>query len=325
MAFTDSSLVTIEADGKLRQWDIATTTPTPAQGRPLALSSDTRTLATSAVPISVTTPGDIRIRIWRGSRTTEIKGPRDSGYKVALSPDGRLMAGLGRAGTLILWDLATGTSTTAPADLRGLPSTLTFSPDGKHLAAGAANTDPMVWQVSPALKRVTGWETQPTAKAEGIIAFAPNGTLLADARNDGTVLLWNLTGAHEPRILRGHQDGLTGLAFSPTGRHLAAAAADGAIRVWNTEGKADPTVLRGPANPVRKLTFSPDGSWLLTNEPTGALHLWRPTGGEPVDLTGWGATGSIAAFTPDGKQIIRGLSPQLVGPTGLRQALTPVS
>ncbi|MGH3243845.1 MAG: helix-turn-helix domain-containing protein [Spirillospora sp.] len=323
VAFTDTSMVSVQADGTLRQWDVTTSEPAPAQGRPLALSSDTKTVVTSAAPTSVIAPRDIRLRVWRGSDVTEIKGPRDSAYQIALSPDGRRMAGLGRSGTLTLWDLSTGASTTAPAGLRGLPSMLTFSPDGKRLAAGATNTDPQVWEISPGLKRLTGWETQPTAKAGGTVAFNADGTLLADARDDGTVLIWNLTGRHEPKVMRGNRDDLTGLAFGPDGRRLAAAATDGAIRVWDTRGEAaEPTVLRGPVNRVRKVRFSPDGAWLLTNEPTGNLRLWRPPGGDPVELTGWGATGGLAAFTPDGKRIVRGLSPQLVGFTGLGPSLT---
>ncbi|MEU5875919.1 helix-turn-helix domain-containing protein [Spirillospora sp. NPDC047279] len=319
------SLVGIDADGTLRRWDITSAEPTSARGSLLAVSADGGTTATTTDAMSITVPRSVVVQIRRPSEPTEVRGPSDAAYKVALSPDGRRMAGLGQAGTLTLWDLTTGTATSAPAGLRGLPSNLAFSSDGSRLAAGAAATEPRVWQVSAdnRLTPVTGWAAPPTGKADGTVALSPDGTLLADARNDDTVVVWDLTGRSEPRIMRGHQDDITDLAFSPDGRRLAGAAADGAIRLWDPRGKGDPTTfLRGAEDSVRKLRFSPDGGWLLTNEPTGHMRLWRTTGGEPVELSGWGATGGVTAFSGDGRQITRGFSPQITGPTGLRDALT---
>ncbi|MGW4959882.1 nSTAND1 domain-containing NTPase [Nonomuraea sp. NPDC004186] len=318
-AFTPDgkSLVSVDADGSLRTWDITAGDPTPSEGRPLALSADTSTVAVSAGPDSLLSPRDVRIKIWRGTTPAEVGGPRDAGYLVALSPDGRRMAGIGRAGTLSLWDLtAAGAPVTTPAPFRGLPAGLVFSADGKRIVAGAFDTEPQVWQISPSggLTALTGWQARPTGRADGDVALSPDGMKLADARDDHTVVVWDLTGKSEPKILRGHVEDITGLAFSPDGLRLAAAAADGAIRLWDTGGRGEPAaVLQGAENTVRKVRFSPDGTWLVTNEPAGHLRLWRATGGgEPLELTGWGATGGLAAFSPDGTRIVRGLSPQII-------------
>ncbi|GAA2405452.1 hypothetical protein GCM10010191_11650 [Actinomadura vinacea] len=318
------TLISVDANGTLRQWDVAVGEHAPVNGRLLALGSDGATLATAASTMPLTRPQDVHVRIWQGSRRLDVRGPKDAAYRIALSPDGRRMAGLGRAGTLSLWNLATGTRTTAPAALRGLPVDLAFSRDGKRLAAGAHSTEPQVWQVSPsgALTRVTGWEHRPTGDADGDVALSPDGTRLADARDDGTVVIWDLTGRSEPRILRGHRGDITAVTFDPAGRRLAAAASDGTIRLWNTTGGEPTAVLRGAASTVRKVRFSPDGGWLLTDEPDGRLRLWRPSGGEPVDLTGWGQTGGLATFTADGTRIVRGLSPRILPVIGTSRTLT---
>ncbi|WP_397351833.1 nSTAND1 domain-containing NTPase [Nonomuraea gerenzanensis] len=317
-AFTPDgkSLVSVDVDGSLRTWDVTAGDPAPSRGRPLALSADTSTVAVSAGATSLLTPGDVRIKTWRGATQAEVSGPRDAGYLVALSPDGRRMAGVGRAGTLSLWDLTTaGPPVTTPAPLRGIPISLVFSADGKRIVAGAHGTEPQAWQVSPSggLTALTGWQTPPTGRADGDVALSSDGTRLADARDDHTVVVWDLTGESEPKILRGHAEDITGLAFSPDGLRLAAAAADGAIRLWDLDGRGEPAgVLYGAENTVRRVHFSPDGTWLVTNEPAGHLRLWRAAGGgEPLELTGWGASGGLVAFSPDGTRIVRGLSPQI--------------
>jgi WD40 repeat protein len=318
------SLLSVDEDGALRQWDVTAGDPAPSEGRLLAMSADTSTLAVSA--------GVDSLKVWKtagGTTPAEVRKPQDPRHVVALSQDGRRLAGVGGAGTLSLWDLSTGGApATTPAIFRGPPAGLVFNADGTRLAAGAYSTEPQVWQISSTggLTPLTGWQSPPTGRADGDVALSPDGKLLADARDDHTIVVWDLTGKSEPKTLRGHVDDITGLAFSPDGRRLAAAAEDGAIRMWDTNGQGEPvTVLRGDKSTVRKMRFSPDGTWLATNEPAGHLRLWRSTGGgEPLDLTGWGATGSLAAFSPDGKRIIRGLSPQVFLGTGLGRRLVRV-
>ncbi|WP_192809912.1 nSTAND1 domain-containing NTPase [Actinomadura rudentiformis] len=333
------SLITIDANGSLRQWDVSAGTPAlrgfPVDGVPKAVSADGRTVA--SVPVradSLIHARDITIQVWDttdGRSSLSIKGPHDAAYRIALSPDGRRMAGIGSAGTLSLWDLTRGgTPITVPAAFRGNPESVVFSADGKRLAVGGFAMEPRVWQLSPAggLTRLQGWELEPTGRADGQVALSPDGTRLADVRNDRTIVVWDLTRRSKPEILRGHREDITALAYSPDGRKLAAAARDGAIRLWNSEGSGEPTaVLRGAANPVRKVGFSADGTWLTTSEPEGNLRLWPATGaGDPLELNGWGATGGLVTFGPDGRRLVRAfLRPLFSGRpqlgTGLRTDL----
>src|SRR5205807_770650 len=77
------------------------------------------------------------------------------------------------------------------------------------------------------------------------LAFDPEGTRLALAGMDGTVLVREVTGAERWRASR-HTDAVTSLAFSPDGRRLASAGWDGTVRLWDARTGKELHLLRGP-------------------------------------------------------------------------------
>ena len=67
--------------------------------------------------------------------------------------------------------------------------------------------------------------------------FSPSGSLLATARWEGTVHLWDVAAGRERRVLQGHKDELCSLAFSPDGTRLASGSRDHTILIWDVPEK----------------------------------------------------------------------------------------
>lgn len=68
-------------------------------------------------------------------------------YSVAFSPDGRTLAGCGPDGTILLWDISTGTLRhTLYGYWRGSVDSIAFSPDGQTLASGGHNRNVHLWE-----------------------------------------------------------------------------------------------------------------------------------------------------------------------------------
>jgi WD40 repeat protein len=147
-----------------------------------------------------------------------------------------------------------------------------------------------------------------------MVAFSPDGKLLASSGNDNLVRIWDPQTGREVRRLEGHTHFVNTVTFAPDGKTLASGSADGTIRLWETAtGKELGLIGQRPANGarimgsmVRVVVFSPDGKTLVSEGTDGVLHVWDvATAKEIRRLPGDKSNGtSNVAFLPDGKSLV---------------------
>ena len=66
------------------------------------------------------------------------------------------------------------------------------------------------------------------------MAFSPDGSTLASASNDKTVMLWDaVTGQVVRATLTGHANSVHPVVFSPDGQRIASTSIDMTIKVWD--------------------------------------------------------------------------------------------
>jgi len=141
------------------------------------------------------------IRIWEVDkrRAARLPGRRIWATSLAFSPDGKLLASAA-FGSVRLWDAKTRRYITTLASRGGAfvwrrrgdrdswgMTAVTFSPDGKLLAAPGNDNAIRVWDVGgrKELARLRGHR-----RTVSSVAFSPDGSRLASASTDGTVRIW---------------------------------------------------------------------------------------------------------------------------------------
>jgi RNA polymerase sigma factor (sigma-70 family) len=139
----------------------------------------------------------------------------------------------------------------------------------------------------------------------GLVAYSPNGKLLASAGTDGVIWLWDAaTGQRRGTLRHGPRATIHGLAFSPDGRLLAAAGDEPGERasrvlLWEVATGLLQHLLRAPAG-VWAIAFSPDGRRLATAGADSIL-VWDLLREERIqEIKGVPASVHALAFSPDG-------------------------
>jgi WD40 repeat protein/tRNA A-37 threonylcarbamoyl transferase component Bud32 len=175
------------------------------------------------------------------------------------SPDGRRVLGVGRNGTIWVWDAATGKKE-AELSARWQNTLLelgsaAFSPDGRFFA-------------------VT-YEKNLQIQHRGI---SPQFATTRKYYTDRVVRLGEIATGKRTAFLKGHQAKVVSAVFSPDGKRVLTAGQDGTAHVWDAATGKELLVLKGSATGLKNAVFSPDGRRIVT-----LTSAWRYRNSYPED------------------------------------------
>jgi RNA polymerase sigma factor (sigma-70 family) len=164
-------------------------------------------------------------------------------YAVAFSTDGRLLALVDQS-NLHLWEAATGRESIWIALPEGtFVHRLTFSPDGRMLAAvGSRRVGDQETELITLWETATGKERLSLKGPAGrayCVTFSPGGRVLATGGLDRKVHLWDAATGREVRSFAGHQAGVSALAFAPDRMTLASGSFDTTVLLWGVPPPPD--------------------------------------------------------------------------------------
>jgi hypothetical protein len=200
---------------------------------------------------------------------------------LAITPDGRTLAGGDTKGVVTLWEIASG-NVALHLDMPSPVLSLAFSRDGNWLAIGLAKPagEPAdtVW-----LYEIHGNGPHRSfgRAAASALAWSPDGRWLGAGLDDGSVLLSDASAGGEPRRIVLSTSPVTTLDFHPSGQFLASAHADKRVLLSELPtGKQvftfEPTLPPNPLFPrvIERVAFDGNGTRLAAAYAEGDFRIW---------------------------------------------------
>ncbi|KAH7906730.1 quinon protein alcohol dehydrogenase-like superfamily [Hygrophoropsis aurantiaca] len=199
------------------------------------------------------------------------------GYRLAYSPDGRLIAASHKQ-AIVMLNAETGEQIRDPLQFVE-NECLAFSPDGSRIAAGSPSGDVQVFDVATG-ETIVGLFKAHIETVTSLV-YALDGQQIITASIDGSIRVWDAATGQEigdPIVLE-HNGWVQQIALNPDGQRLASAspAYDSTVRVWDLKTR------RQIGDPLRTLSqvkylfysvaWSLDGRSIVRGT-YNTIHLW---------------------------------------------------
>jgi photosystem II stability/assembly factor-like uncharacterized protein len=132
-------------------------------------------------------------------------------------------------------------------------------------------------QITPAT--AADLELLQAVPAAGVTALAvyPPYDLLLIGHQDGTLTLWDLAGAHYPRVLRPHSDWIYDIAVAETAGVFATASKDGHLSLWRFFGYYGFESITGIGGEIASVSIvATAGGWIIASGGQDAvIRIWK--------------------------------------------------
>ncbi len=201
-------------------------------------------------------------------RTYEIKD-KDAVRRVAVSPDGKILA-LGASypsGKVELVEASTGKLiTTLSLNAVYDMTDVIFSSDGA-LVGVTINDSVKVFEVETGRKKLS-------FRGGISLALSPDTTLLAAGADDKSLRMWKLEGGEAVLSLKDRPSVARSVVFSPDGKLLFVGNDDGTIEIFLVSDGSLLRSWRGHSSRVSNLIFTPDGERLISSSYDGTIRIW---------------------------------------------------
>ena len=215
------------------------------------------------------------IRFWdiaTGQSVRQFRAHNDSVMRLALSPDGKVLASTQHGGTtdestVRLWDVATGEQLLRPDVAESSVGMLAFSPDSGKIAVST-------WDGSNWIAESNTGKQLRRLSTFGPSAFLPDGrTLLTGGWTHGELRLWDMS-TFQSESFGSHTEGISNLAISKDGKWLVTQGHH-LIRLWKISsprvvhefGGKQPSLIIG-------CSLSADGKIMASANQDHELRVW---------------------------------------------------
>jgi WD40 repeat protein len=296
-------LASAGVDRIVRVWDIASAKEIARikghrdEIRGLGFSPDGRTIATAS--------DDLTVKLWDAGTNDQpdtLLHNQNFIDSLCFSPDGRIVVTANKS-VIAFWDVMTG-KMLFDIPTESIIYDLSFSPDGKYIAASHRDNTVTLWDViNHNYAGVFIGHTDITVT----VSFSPDSQRLATGSRDHLIKIWNVADQSEIATLSGHHRRVSSLAFSPDGKFLATGSDDKTVKLWDVIALRVVKTMEGHSNEIWAVAFSPDGNKLGSGSYDRTVKIWNwRTGVEILTLKGHSAGVKSLAFSPDGKRLATG-------------------
>ena len=150
---------------------------------------------------------------------------------------------------------------------------LSWAPDGKHLASSGGGPSILIWDAKSGIWLATIEGHTANVRC---VAWSPKGDLLLSGGDapDHAIRLWQVATGEKVSELQHHRGTITSLEWSSDGKHFACGSADGTVSVWKRNEDQPFCILEQTTEVLAQHAWMPNSTTLAIPGRQAAVEIW---------------------------------------------------